>query len=105
MLSEAKEEAITQKGCMQIADTGLPRDVTPKAGTRPSISVLPCPVALYLDKGVSSVCSLCNVQGPGDVFSTDGDRVFDQAFSESLELHLGREQAASFTCGATSLPA
>lgn len=76
---------------MQIGDPDLPRDITPRAGTCPSISVLPCPVALYLDKGVPPVCSLCHVQGPGDVLSTDGDGVFDQTVSESLVLHLGRD--------------
>lgn len=82
----------TQKGYIQIGDPDLPRDVTPKAGTCPSISCLPSSVALYLDKGIPPVCSLCDVQGPGDVFSTDGDCVLDQTVSESLVLHLGRQR-------------
>lgn len=84
---------ITQKGCMQVDNTDLPRDVTPKAGICPPNCALPFSVALYLDKGISPVCSLRDVQGPGDKLSKDRDCVFDQTVSESLVLYLGREWA------------
>lgn len=85
---------------MHIGNTDLPRDATPKAGTCPPNCALPCSVALYLDKGISPVCSLCDVQGPGDKLSEDRDCVFDQTFSESLVLHLGRALGRYHACAA-----
>lgn len=58
-------------------------------------------MALYLDKGVSPVCSLCDVQGPGDKLSKDRDCVLDQTVSESLVLHLGKEWACTMPACAT----
>lgn len=88
-LSQRKTPLPRKAACrlVTLASQGmLPQELGP---AHPS--VLPRPVALYLDKGVPPVCSLCHVQGPGDVLSTDGDRVFDQTVSESLVLHLGRD--------------
>lgn len=48
----------------------------------------PFPAALHLDEGIPPVCSLGDVQGPGDKLPTDDDGVFDQTVSEFLVLHL-----------------
>lgn len=48
----------------------------------------PSPTSPHLDEGISSVCSLYKVQGPGDKLPTDSDGVPDQTVSECLVLHL-----------------
>lgn len=51
----------------------------------------PSPTALYLDKGVPPVCSLGDVQGPGDKLPSDDDGMLDQTVPECLPLHLERQ--------------
>lgn len=78
--------------CSLLLSTSRRRSHVQQRGTR-----TPSPIALYLDKGIPPVCSLSDVQGPGDKLPSDDDGMLDQTVPECLVLHLERPVGAGIT--------